>query len=68
MALFWLSEGAWTAIEPNLPGNQPGARRVRRSAGDLGYRPRAESGLPVVRLPGRLRFSTTIYNRDRRSQ
>jgi transposase len=25
--LFWLTE-AWTAIEPHLPKNQPGARRV----------------------------------------
>lgn len=28
MALFWLSDEAWTAIEPHLPKNQPGARRV----------------------------------------
>lgn len=26
--LFWLSDGAWGAIEPYLPKNQPGARRV----------------------------------------
>ena len=26
--LFWLSNGAWAAIEPHLPKNQPGARRV----------------------------------------
>jgi transposase len=25
---FWLSDGAWARIEPLLPGNQPGARRV----------------------------------------
>ena len=25
---FWLSDGAWAAIEPLLPRNQPGARRV----------------------------------------
>jgi transposase len=25
---FWLSDGRWTAIEPLLPGNRPGARRV----------------------------------------
>ena len=25
---FWLSELAWAAIEPLLPTNQPGARRV----------------------------------------
>ena len=28
MALFWLSDEAWAAIEPHLPRNQPGARRV----------------------------------------
>lgn len=26
--LFWLSDAAWTALEPHLPKNQPGARRV----------------------------------------
>jgi transposase len=26
--LFWLSDEAWAAIEPHLPTNQPGARRV----------------------------------------
>lgn len=26
MALFWLSDEAWAAIEPHLPKNQPGAR------------------------------------------
>jgi len=26
--LFWLSDEAWSAIEPHLPRNQPGARRV----------------------------------------
>lgn len=28
MALFWLSGEAWAVIEPHLPKNQPGARRV----------------------------------------
>ena len=28
MALFWLSDVAWAWIEPHLPKNQPGARRV----------------------------------------
>ena len=27
-SLFWLSDEAWAAIEPHLPKNQPGARRV----------------------------------------
>ena len=26
--LFWLSDEAWAAIEPQLPKNQSGARRV----------------------------------------
>ena len=26
--LFWLSDQGWAAIEPHLPKNQPGARRV----------------------------------------
>ncbi len=26
--LFWMSGGAWAAIEPHLPKNQPGTRRV----------------------------------------
>lgn len=26
--LFWLSDAAWAALEPHLPKNQPGARRV----------------------------------------
>ena len=37
MALFWLSDEAWMAIEPHLPKNQPGARRVDDPAGDLGH-------------------------------
>ena len=27
-SLFWLSDQAWSAIEPHLPTNQLGARRV----------------------------------------
>lgn len=27
-SLFWLSNEAWVAIEPPLPNNQPGARKV----------------------------------------
>jgi transposase len=26
--LFWLSDDPWAAVEPHLPNNQPGARRV----------------------------------------
>jgi transposase len=27
-SIFWLSDEAWSVIEPLLPSNQPGARRV----------------------------------------
>jgi transposase len=37
MALFWLSNEAWAAIEPHLPRNQPRARRVDDRRGDLWY-------------------------------
>lgn len=30
--LCWLSDEAWAAIEPHLPKNQPGARRVNARA------------------------------------
>lgn len=46
--LFWLDDDAWAAIEPHLPTNQPGARRVddrRILACDQGR-------LPVAGLPG----------------
>ncbi len=33
MALLRLSDEAWAGIEPHLPKNQPGARRVSRSWG-----------------------------------
>ena len=26
--IFWLEDSAWVVIEPHLPKNQPGARRV----------------------------------------
>jgi transposase len=26
--LFWLSDAQWSAVEPHLPRNQPGARQV----------------------------------------
>jgi transposase len=51
MALFWLSDEAWAAIEPHLPKKQPGARPT----GDVGHPACAEGLLPLVRLPGGLR-------------
>ena len=66
MALFWLSDAAWAAIEPHVPKNQPGARRVDDR--------RAISGIVHVLKVGcrwcdyltDYRPSTTIYNRFNR--
>jgi transposase len=30
--LYWLMDEAWALIEPHLPKNQPGARRVEIGA------------------------------------
>lgn len=64
--LFWLSDEAWAAIEPHLPRNQPGARRVDDR--------RVISGIVhVLKSGGRWRDCpkdygprTTIYNRYHR--
>ncbi len=64
--LFWLSDEAWAAIEPHLPHNQPGARRVDDR--------RVISGIVhVLKSGGRWRDCpkdygprTTIYNRYHR--
>lgn len=64
--LFWLSDEVWAAIEPHLPHNQPGARRVDDR--------RVISGIiHVLKSGGRWRDCpkdygphTTIYNRYHR--
>lgn len=53
--LFWLSDAQWVVIEPFMPTNQPGARRVddrKTVSGPLAYR---DSVLPPQRLPPRRR-------------
>jgi hypothetical protein len=54
MALFWLSNEAWAAIEPHLPKLARCPARGR-PAGDLRHPACAEGGLPLVRLPSRVR-------------
>lgn len=64
--LFWLNDEQWAAIEPHLPKNQPGARRVDDR--------RVISGIiHMLRTGGRWRDCppeygppTTIYNRFNR--
>lgn len=64
--LFWLSDEAWAAIEPQLPKNQPGARRVDDRRVISGIVHVLKSGCrwrdcPLVYGP-----RTTIYNRFNR--
>jgi transposase len=64
MALFWLSDEAWAAIEPHLPRNQPGARRVddrRVISGILHVLKVGWCDCPTDYGP-----STTVYNRFNR--
>ena len=66
--LFWLSDKAWTALEPHLPDNQPGKPRVDNR--------RVISGiLHILKTGGRWRDvppeygpAKTIYNRYARWQ
>ena len=66
MALFWLSDEAWAAIEPHLPKNQPGARRVddRRVISDILHV--LKSGGRWCDCPTDYGPSTTVYNRFNR--
>ena len=53
MALFWLSDQAWAAIEPHPPRNQPGGRRVDDRGVISGVLHVPEGGLPLVPAPTR---------------
>ena len=46
--LFWVSDGAWAAIEPHLPHGRPGKPRGGRSHGDLRHPARAEDRMPAA--------------------
>lgn len=66
MALFWLSDEAWTAIEPHLPKNQPGARRVDDRRVISGIVHVLKVGCRWCDCPADYGPSTTIYNRFNR--
>ena len=66
MALFWLSDEAWTAIEPHLPKNQPGARRVDDRRVISGIIHVLKVGSRWCDCPADYGPSTTIYNRFNR--
>jgi transposase len=65
-SLFWLSDAAWQAIEPHLPKNQPGARRVDDRRVISGILHVLKSGCRWCDCPADYGPSTTIYNRFNR--
>ena len=66
MALFWLSDEAWAAIEPHLPKNQPGARRVDDRRVISGILHVLKAGCRWCDCPADYGPSTTVYNRFNR--
>lgn len=66
MALFWLSDEAWAVIEPHLPKNQPGARRVDDRRVISGIVHVLKVGCRWCDCPADYGPSTTIYNRFNR--
>lgn len=62
-SLFWLSDEAWAAIEPHLPKNQPGARRVDDRRVISGIIHMLKCGGRWQDCPNEYGPSTTVYNR-----
>ena len=60
---FWLSDDAWAVIEPLLPSNQPGARRVDDRRVISGIIHVLKSGCRWQDCPAAYGPPTTIYNR-----
>ena len=65
-ALFWLSDEQWAAIEPKLPQNQPGARRVDDRRVISGIFHVLKTGCRWCDCPAEYGPATTIYNRFNR--
>jgi transposase len=64
--LFWLGDEAWAAIEPHLPRNQPGARRVDDRRVISGILHVLKTGCRWRDCPKEYGPHTTIYNRFNR--
>jgi len=62
-SLFWLSDEAWAAIEPHLPKNQPGARRVDDRRVISGIIHMLKCGGRWADCPAEYGPATTVYNR-----
>ena len=63
---YWLSDRAWSAIEPLLPRNQPGARRVDDKWVISGIVHVLKSGCRWKDCPAAYGPPTTVYNRFNR--
>lgn len=66
MALFCLSDQQWAALEPLLPKNQPGARRVDDRRVISGIVHVLKAGCRWRDCPASYGPPTTVYNRYRR--
>ena len=64
--MFWLSDEAWSVIEPLLPSNQPGARRVDDRRIVSGIVHVLQSGCRWRDCPSDYGPYTTVYNRFNR--
>lgn len=64
--LFWLNDDAWSAIDPHLPKNQPGARRVDDRRVISGILHVLKTGCRWRDCPAEYGPHTTIYNRFNR--
>ena len=64
--LFWLSDAQWALIEPHVPKNQPGGRRVDDRRVISGIIHVLKTGCRWCACPPEYGPSTTIYNRFNR--
>lgn len=64
--LFWFSDGEWAVIEPFMPRNQPGARRVDDRRVLSGIVHVLRSGCRWRDCPAEYGPPTTVYNRFNR--
>src|ERR1700759_1354342 len=65
-ALFWLSDEQWAIIEPRLPTNQPGGRRVDDRRVISGILHVLKIGCRWQDCPADYGPATTVYNRFNR--
>lgn len=64
--LFWLNDEQWAAIEPFMPRNQPGARRVDDRRVLSGIIHVLKTGCRWIDCPREYGPHTTVYNRFNR--